>query len=106
MNLNKIDMGNAYDRWMLHKKEQCCDDEEVLQSSLRVRFLNCLRVTKITQKKISRITGIPESALSQWKNHKPIGFEKITSDGFIMCPTTLNAFSAGAILIFLEQNSF
>lgn len=57
-------MGNAYDRWMLHKKEECCNNEEVLQSSLRVRFLNCLHVTKITQKEISRITGIQESALS------------------------------------------
>ena len=73
----------------------------------RFRFLKCLKETKITQRVISKYTGIPESALSQWKNNKPIGFEKMGNGlSTRIYPTTLDAFSAGAILIYLETNGF
>lgn len=101
-----INSKDSLDRWIDYKRENNCNNEEELQSLLRERFLNCLRNSKTTQRMISKATDIPESALSQWKNHKPIGFERIYSDGIRVCPTTLDAFSAGAILIYLENEGF
>ena len=101
-----INLKDSLDRWFDYRKENNSNDEEKLQSLLRERLLNCLKSSKTTQKTISKATGIPESALSQWKNHKPIGFEKIDSYGTRVCPTTLNVESAGAILIYLENEGF
>ena len=97
-----INSKDSLDRWIDYKRDNNCTNEEELQSLLRERFLNCLRNSKTTQRMISKATDIPESALSQWKNHKPIGFERIYADNITrICPTTLDAFSAGAILIYL-----
>ena len=102
-----INSKKSLDRWIDYKRENNCNNEEELQSLLRERFLNCLKNSKTTQRMISKSTDIPESALSQWKNHKPIGFERIYADNITrVCPTTLDAFSAGAILIYLENEGF
>lgn len=104
--ITHISSKDSLDRWIGYKKENNINNEEELQALLRKRFLNCLKNSKTTQKAISKVTGIPESALSQWKNHKPIGFEKVYSYGTRLCPITLDAFSAGAILIYLENEGF
>lgn len=97
---------DSFDRWMKFKIENS-DNEEELQSLLRERFINCLKNSNATQREVSKFTGIPESTLSQWKNNKHIGFEKNYSyNSYRVCPKTLDAFSAGAILIYLERNGF
>lgn len=101
-----ISSKDSLDRWIDYQRENNGNNEEELQSLLRERFLNCLKNSKTTQRAISKTTGIPESALSQWKNHKPIGFERVYSYGVRVCPTTLDAFSAGKILIYLENEGF
>lgn len=94
--------------WFKFRKEHPDKSEEELEQILRDRLITMLKETKITQREVSRETKIPESALSQWKNHKPIGFEKWGSglEGDRICPTTLYLSSKEAILNFLEDNGY
>mgnify|MGYP002768770695 CR=1 FL=1 len=95
-------------KWFEFRKTYNDKTEEDLQEILRSRMIKLLKQTNMTQRMVARTTHIPESALSQWKNHKRVGFEKWGKDldGDRMCQTTLCAESAGAILNLLEENGF
>lgn len=95
-------------KWFEFRKIHSDKTEEELQEILRNRMIKMLKQTNMTQRMVARATHIPESALSQWKNHKHIGFEKCGKglEGDRICQTALCTESAGAILNLLEENGF
>lgn len=99
---------NYIDKWFDFRKTYNDKTEEELQEILRGRMIKLLKQSNMTQRMIAKTTHIPESALSQWKNHKHIGFEKLGKglEGDRICPTALNAESAGSILQLLEEKGF
>lgn len=92
---------NALDSGLEYKKQ--FKTEEYMQNVLRNRMIKCIEEKKITQRTISKKTGINEGALSNWKNKKPIGTSQIWNkvDNY-----NLDIFSIGCLHNFLNQQGY